>query len=219
MISTIRLFAVLACLGLATAAKGDYVAYNVPVGSIGNQSGFTLGLDFSVTNSIVVTQLGLFDSGGDGFSGTLNVRLYEITNINSPVLLASALFNASNSGVFIPGGGTSRFLNPVVVGGGSVSLTTGKRYSIVAGGFTAADPNGNYNPSPSIVDSQIISTGIRYSGDPLRLFPDAIDSGPSNKYLAGTFAFVPEPGSIVLTALGLVGMVGYGFRKKQFRNV
>ena len=219
MKSAIRIFATLSCFAIASSANADYVAYNVPVGSVGNQSGFTLGLDFGVTNTLVVTQLGLFDSGGDGFSGRLNVRLYDISNISSPTLLASAAFTGGNPGVFIPGGGTSRFLNPIVVGGGSVTLTTNKKYSIVADGFTSADPNGNYNPSPSIVDSQIIATGLRYTGNPALLFPDAIDSGPSNKYLAGTFAFVPEPGSIVLTALGIVGMVGYGFRKKQLGNV
>ncbi len=215
MKSSIRFFLALTLLSFASSAKADFIAYNVPVGTPGNQDGFTLGLDFQVASPITITQLGLFDAGGDGFVGRLNVRLYDITNINTPILLMTAAFgpSPSNQGNTLIGGGASRYLAPTLIGAASLGLTVGKSYSIVADGFTPADQNGNYNPAVSSIAPQIIATGLRYNSGIVGL-PTAIDSGPPNKYLAGTFAFVPEPGSIVLMGLGIVGMVGYGLRKK-----
>ncbi len=204
-------------LALSGKAEADFVAYVVPLGTAGNQSGgYTLGLDFQVASPITVTQLGVFDAGADGFSvdANLNVRLYDITNINVPVLLASAQFTHNNPGVLLANGGTSRFLAPANVFG-SLNLLTGRNYSIVADGFTAADPNGNYNPSPTIVTSPVIATGIRYDGG-IVPFPVTVPGGfPPTTFIAGTFAFVPEPGSVILMGLGIVGVLAYGTVSRQ----
>src|SRR2546423_1481323 len=54
------------------------IAYQVPGGTLGNQAfGGSLGMDFNVNQPVVVTQLGVFDSGSDGLQLPLTARLYD----------------------------------------------------------------------------------------------------------------------------------------------
>src|SRR5438874_7994619 len=54
------------------------VAYQVPGSTLGNQAfGGSLGMDFNVSQPVVVTQLGVFDSGSNGLQSPLAARLYN----------------------------------------------------------------------------------------------------------------------------------------------
>lgn len=80
-------------------------AYHVPAGTVGNQNyGGSLGMDFDVNQSIVVTHLGVFDSGSNGLSVPLVARVYNRAT-QQPV--ASIPFAAGTTGTLTNG---SRFL-------------------------------------------------------------------------------------------------------------
>src|SRR6266496_6541774 len=80
---------VLACAGLASAAP--IVAYSNPTGT-GTQS-YTgaLGMDFTVNSptGINVYSVGIFDSGQNGYSQSMTVQFYNLSNTASPIFSIS----------------------------------------------------------------------------------------------------------------------------------
>src|SRR6266536_5573177 len=84
----------------AGLAQETFIAYVVPTNTPGNQTGLNaepIGMDFDVANEIIVTRLGVFDAGLDGFvSGTvLTNRLWDRSQ-DPPVQLASIEFTSDN---------------------------------------------------------------------------------------------------------------------------
>ncbi len=56
------------------------IAYDVRLGTVGTQTlTGALGLDFRTNRPLKITHLGVFDSSGDGISGTLSAKLYAKT--------------------------------------------------------------------------------------------------------------------------------------------
>jgi hypothetical protein len=172
---------------LEDRALPSTIAYQVPAGTVGQQAfGGPLGMDFDVTQGIVVTRLGVFDSGSDGLALPLTARLY---NRDTQTEVADLAFSAGQTGTLVGG---SRFLPlpaPVV-------LPPGFHGSIVAEGYGAAEPDGNAMAQPISWTTndgggliQFVGTG-RYGMTP-GAFPANPDSGPANRYAAGTFDFMP----------------------------
>lgn len=163
------------------------VAYHVPAGTVGQQ-GFSgpLGMDFDVNQTVVVTRLGVFDSGADGLAVPLTARVY---NRDTRAEMASLAFAAGATGTLVGG---SRFLplaTPLV-------LPRGFHGTIVAEGYGAAEPNGNgfYQPVTWTTDTgggQLAYVGTARYGFAPGAFPDNADFGPANRYAAGTFEFLP----------------------------
>ncbi|MCX6020817.1 MAG: LamG domain-containing protein, partial [Chloroflexi bacterium] len=91
--------------GLAGAAVPPGVAYVVPADTVGNQefSG-ALGMDFDVNTPLVITDLGVFDSGSDGLARPITARLY---NRDTQTQVAGLTFAARQTGTLRGG---SRFL-------------------------------------------------------------------------------------------------------------
>src|SRR4029453_18287819 len=85
-----RLTCVLCCAAVAALmswaparveAQGPtkYIAYDIPAGTVGNQANHTgsLGLDFDVQLDILITRIGVFDSGSDGLAQTITARIVD----------------------------------------------------------------------------------------------------------------------------------------------
>lgn len=215
--STLRL-AILAAgavsLGMSTA-QAQIVALD-SVRGVGNQA-FTgaLGMDFDVLEgSLLVSRLGAFDSGQDGFVGSINVGIFDR---NTTTLISSATLTTANT-VLI---GQSRFFDVA-----DFSLVQGQ-YSIVAQGFSNSDLNGNAvngGTPPTINDGGGVIDfvgGGRFSTTPALVYPTTIDGGPANRYDAGTFEFTavaaaaPEPGTFAFLAVGLLPVAGVVVRRRR----
>lgn len=192
-----------ALLAFSTSAMhADTIAYGNAAGVPGRQNfGNSLGLDFDVNSPIVVTQLGAFNDGDPnllaGVSGGLGVTVAIYDRVTQTQVGQEVTFTPSNPGTQVNG---DAFL-PVV----PFTLEAGFQGSIVA--FN--DPNYNSEGSPnttSVTDDGggAISFvgGGRYSFSSSITFPQTADGGPANRYDAGTFQFVPEPGSLALLGVG-----------------
>jgi hypothetical protein len=167
------------------------IAYQVPAGTVGQQAfNGPLGMDFNVQQSVVITELGVFDSGSDGLAVPLTATLY---NRDTQTAVASLTFAAGQTGTLIDG---SRFLplaTPVV-------LAPGFHGTIVAEGYGASEPNGNAGLQPITWTNDggglLQFVGSARFGFTPGAFPTNSDSGPANRYAAGTFEF-STPASFV----------------------
>jgi len=194
----------MAGLYLATIQlQAQTIAYDAPKGTLGNEAvpNLVVGNDFDVESPVTISQLGVFNSGGNGIQGSseLTVQLYE-RNGNSGMLLETLNFDAASPGRQITGNLFKPLANPVTLLPGS--------YTIVAYGFDAANPEGNAGVPP-YCGSQLPWSGNngggliqftgsgRYGTNGVNQFPSELAQGPANCYAAGTFMFsgttLPSP--------------------------
>jgi PEP-CTERM motif len=194
------------------AASAGTIAYDIGAGTIGNQT-YTgsLGLDFNVVGPISITQLGTFDSGADGFTNPITVQIWDRNNTGAGPL-ASLTFTTALPGALIS---SERFLSLTT----PLILQAGFQGSVVAFGYSKADPNGNSTPAWNWTTNggggliNFVGSG-RYISTP-GLYPSVVDKGSANSYAAGTFQFsaaTPEPASLALVGIGLIAA---GFAKRR----
>jgi hypothetical protein len=210
-------FALIIALALfwahALPAAADTIAYSVPL-QAGNQVfGGALGLDFDVNKAIYLTGIGVFDPNavvGTPLAAALTVSIYN-RDLQQQIPGTVKNFAIGTTGP-LTGANLIADIIPVLV------LAPG-HYSVVAWGYNRAAQNGNANIGPitSVEDNDggVISfVGLSRFGN-AGAYPTYIDSGPSNRYLAGTFTYepVPEPSTFVLLAPGLIALARK-FRKE-----
>ena len=192
--------AALLLVSFGRPADASFIAYVIPAGTSGNQThGGALGMEFDLNKQIIVTRLGVFDSGSNGLAVPISVRLYDRTNTTTP--LATLSFTPADAGTLIGG---SRFKDLPT----PLSLMPGFQGTIVADGYGATEPNGNSFLGVPVwtTDSGggVISfVGLSRWDGAAGVYPNNLDGGPANRYAAGTFeANLPEPATLTVLALG-----------------
>lgn len=181
-----RLMVAAAFLLSAMIGSGQTIAYDAAV-QPGNQAWTgNLGLDFDVTTKpILVTALGAFDNNGDGFSGTVQVQIFDR---DTSAAVGPSVSLSGTNGIVVNG---DRFISVT-----PFQLPVG-HYSVVAVGFNATDLDGNVSLGPPYVASTQNGGGLisfvgsgRFDGNAALDFPATVPPGlPTNPFLAGTFQF------------------------------
>jgi hypothetical protein len=167
------------------------IAYVVPPGTIGSQAfanGY--GMDFDVRTNIVISTLGIFDSGADGLTNvTLTTQIYRRSG-NSGTVLATMAFTQADSGTLINGSRFKPLPTPLILDPGT--------YSVVSYGYNAANPGANIgtgNAKTWVTDDggeliNFVGTSRHgIAGGAPGIFPATPDGGPADRYGAGTFEF------------------------------
>lgn len=161
------------------------VAYIVAAGlaAAGTYSG-SLGMDFDVARTVRITELGVYDDFADGLFLPLTATLYDR---ESQQALATLEFTPEDPGILRDSSRFKPLLQPVV-------LPAGFKGVIAVSGY---GPDERYfSNAQNLPELQVFSGGSllfvgsgRYGA--ARQFPDTPDTGPVNRYAAGTFYFEP----------------------------
>ena len=173
----------------------------------------SLGWEFSPTENILVTDLGVFDQLSDGLAGSAQVGLFD----NSGSLLAS---------VTVPSGTTATLDNSFRYEAITpVSLQAGVNYvigSILSSDNSALVGSSRGQGSSFSFDPAITFLSGRFSDeDKSGLFPnlgDTFSDLKSDFYLGPNFEFtsaVPVPAALPLFASGLVGLGWLSRRRRK----
>jgi hypothetical protein len=169
---------------------GTFVAYEVDEGTVGNQNfGGALGKHFTVNSDIIITRLGVFDSGSDGLAVPIVAVLFER---NARLELARIEFTPDDAGELVGG---SRFKALPV----PIELPAGFEGTISAGGYGDAENNGNLNLGDLPLSTNDGGCAVSFGGMGNAAAPDAFPAGfdasrAPHHYASGTFEFGLRPG-------------------------
>jgi hypothetical protein len=225
---------VVAIAAFATSAAADSIdAYTATIttGTTGNGKGrqtfnnFSLGLDFEVTYEygVKIMRLGVWDDrGGNGLSSPHTLSLYDLANPASPLAEIHAL---PGTGVLVDGYRYFDLETPI-------DLVMGTQFSVIVHYPSGnLDSNGNSGPTPPSLGeptptfngefngtSYVANIGVARFGSGFA-FPSMPDTGPANRYHAGSFTYTPnpEPGTIVLLS-GALAAAGAWRRRRATRQ-
>ncbi|HUF63153.1 MAG TPA: hypothetical protein VMN36_13835 [Verrucomicrobiales bacterium] len=173
-----------------------FIAYIIPENTVGNQQfQGSLGMDFIVTQAIDIFEIGVFDDGSDGLNLTITAQIWSRNDNGTPDLagddsagsvLAQLVFTPENPGTLIGG---SRFL-PLA---SPLRLEPGA-YVINAYGYGDGESNGNQGALDLLLSTDdgggiLRFIGGAHWGEVPGDYPTNQDSGPEDRYAAGTFTF------------------------------
>jgi hypothetical protein len=185
----------LAC-ALGLAAYAGTIAYQSPAGLVGNQNfGGTLGMDFDVNcTAIAITQLGAFDSGQDGFKRTINVYIYDR---DTQTAVYGPMSFTGEDGALVGGDRFKPLDTPLILPGGFHGSVVAENYG--AEEMLRNPGVGATVPPPMDSGGGLISfVGSARYGTVQGSYPGTPDTGPANRYHAGTFEFEAGPAPEIL---------------------
>ena len=189
------------------APGSETVAYVNPVGTVGNQCHRgSLGMDFDVVSPIKITSLGAFDDEMNGFKDPITVY---IADRNSRYEYARVVLQNNPDELSIDNSKFVKLPQPILLD--PQNATGGIKLTVVAygyGGYTGDlrskpsrnwlgcnERNGNSEGRPPTWYTQTGGDAIKFTGKSRFAwdikFPAIIDTGPANRYAAGTFIFEP----------------------------
>ncbi|MBL9125991.1 MAG: hypothetical protein JNL97_00020 [Verrucomicrobiales bacterium] len=194
------------CAAPYVLPAGQNLAYSVHPATAGTQNfAGTIGMDFDVANAVLVTHLGVFDDGSDGMARPIIARLWDRSNPDAPVEVASLEFTTEDPGVLIRGNRFKPLTTPL-------RLEPGFRGTISAENYGAEERLVNPGPNPSTVRPWTLNSGSgsvemvgsgRYAGNAGE-YPANPDGGAADRYGAGSFQFqttsLVNPGTPVVVA-------------------
>jgi hypothetical protein len=176
----------------------SFAAWSVPTVRRGNfetKDEYGVCNDFEVLRPIIVSQLGMFDHGGDGIQGSAVVRiqLYEASGPKATLLLETMTFDAASPGELRGGFRFKPLARPVTLWPG--------RYTLAANGFDAT--NRAYNvekvapaasATPVILSDgggriRFLASNRYHEGNPLVRSKQEKNIGPPDRFAAGSFVF------------------------------
>jgi hypothetical protein len=182
---------------LSMAANAGTIAYQSPAGLVGNQNfSGTLGLEFDVNcTAIVITQLGAFDSGQDGFKRTINVYIYDR---DTQTAVYGPMSFTGEEGTIVGGDRFKPLDTPLVLPGGFHGCVVAENYGaeemLRNPGISATVP-----PPMDSGGGLITFVGRARYGTVQGTYPGTPDGGPANRYHAGTFEFEAGPAPVILS--------------------
>lgn len=197
-------------LSISSIASAGTVAYQNPAVAGNQKYTGSLGMDFNVISSILITDLGAFDGDQNGFAGSITVGIYARADASHTPLALQTFSGTAGTQI-----GGDRFITlpfPVL-------LMAGFQGTVVATGY-GTDANGNqgtvylstrapfpFSSTANDGGGLISFVGVGDYGD--ASYPSTPDSGPANIYGAGDFIFqstVPEPASYILLGSAFVAL-------------
>lgn len=164
---------------------------------------YTLGFEFTVTSSVQLTSLGIYDSGQDGLEAAGAVALW-LASGGDP--LASAVVPVGSAGTL-----EGLFRYTAIV---PLTLEPGVHY--VVGAFSdggVATSLGLGQGGTGSFDPRVVGIADRYNTDFMLWFPDASD-GSTGAWLGANFQLAPvpepQPAALLASALALAAFCRLG---------
>ena len=204
----------LGLIGLFVSGAGVARADDLPAATTtkltgwagGMDEGVTYGWKFQVNSDVSATQLGIWDQGRDGLDFAHDIGLWD----SSGQLLAVATVPAGTAGTLVQ---DFRYtpITPVTLSAGG-SYVLGAFYSPILDDYDYL-ADGTFNKAA--LASSFTTQGAFFARNSSLAIPDVRSDG--NEIFGPNLLFhpVPEPSTIVLLGMGVLGVLGWARRRSR----